>query len=191
MEQKNELYHYGRKGMKWGKHLFDKDDLENLWQKRITGDYYKSRMLNAKVHGGNNGGIQTDRAMARSIRRDMNNPNRDRRFGNNQMTYDLFRHRAKSSEISNKYNAKKYAKAFNDYRTKSVKGIAESKVIKAKNWISSRPAAAKKKVSDIKEKIAKAESGKKTVTFPLSRDANKKKTKKSTIKSSSHYMSNY
>lgn len=191
MEQKNELYHYGRKGMKWGKNIFSKEDLKRLWDKRITGEHYLNKSqqaINRKINKQNSAaGVSTGSDEWHRTYSNMRSPNIRRinlHMDRQQRKHDNYAEAAKrAGKASNYY--------YKQYRTQSLKGIAESKTQQAKNWISSRPQVIKKKVSDIKDKIAKAESGKKTVTYPLSRDANKKKTKKSTIKSSSHYMSNY
>lgn len=206
----SELYHYGVKGMKWGKHL--KATAKDLIDKRITGEYYKdkidyhrhlyNRLNNYGVHNAKARlDYRTLHAQKRAIGREQGHSKvRGNKFyearpivytkkSNSEIRGAKVQ--LESAKAARDSHAKDLVKARNDYQTKSVKGIAESKVASARKWIATRSSMTKRKVSEIKEKISKAESGKKTVTYPLSRDANKKKTKKSTIKSSSHYMSNY
>ena len=182
--QKNELYHYGRKGMKWGKNIFSKEDLKELWKKRITGEYYKEA---AKPYESDTKRLRYRAKRNRYYGRLFSNSSNPQKWtlgGSRLDRATKYSQQARASE-------KRADRVIKNYYSKSLKGITESKTKRAKNWISTRPSAVKKKISDIKEKIVKAGSGKKTVTYPLSRDANKKKTKKSTVNSSSHYMSNY
>lgn len=188
--QRNELYHYGVKGMKWGKHktpFYKYEDSRRGRIEKAIGMYTESRKNNPYAHNIQIGYTKGKGGTSVYLHNTRNNTY----FKSGETNTGRSKGAFKKSYAEDGANYSVNLTVLKSAAKRTVKSITESNTKKAKNWISSRSAAAKKKVSEIKEKIAKAESGKKTVTYPLSRDANKKKTKKSTIKSSSHYMSNY
>lgn len=187
---KRELYHYGVKGMKWGKHktpFYKYEDSRRGTIEKAIGMYTESRKNNPYAHNIQVGYTKGKGGTSVYLHNTRNNTY----FKSGETNTGSSKGAFKKSYAEDGANYSVNLTVLKSATKRTVKSITESNTKKVKNWISTRPKVVKKKVSEIKEKIAKAESGKKTVTYPLSRDANKKKTKKSTIKSSSHYMSNY
>ena len=176
--------------MKWGKHktpFYKYEDSRRGTIERAIGMYTESRKNNPYAHNIQVGYTKGKGGTSVYLHNTRNNTY----FKSGETNTGSSKGAFKKSYAEDGANYSVNLTVLKSATKRTVKSITESNTKKVKNWISTRPKVVKKKVSEIKEKIAKAESGKKTVTYPLSRDANKKKTKKSTIKSSSHYMSNY
>lgn len=150
MEQKNELYHYGRKGMKWGKNIFSKEDLKRLWDKHITGEYYKDKS-NQYWQQALRTTPQHYKNRDRLAKLSRGQLGLSKRYEINAYLTDKPSHNAKKLRQEAFKNAvvaaleeraglapiEKSLKYANDYKTKSLKGITETKIKKGKAWIDS------------------------------------------------------
>ena len=151
----SELYHYGVKGMKWGKHLFGLTDrLDDLYKKKISGQYYKDearRHIDTMKRA-----VPVSERQAR-LNRLQKNAVRTRHLGSDawrqKRSYGYLdtrprvytqdtnsRIRAAKVQLESSKKARDYhfgeaKRLMNDYHEKSLKGIAESKVNKAKSWL--------------------------------------------------------
>lgn len=188
----SELYHYGVKGMKWGKHQFGlKDKVSDFYKKRISGEYYldnRSQIRNSpgRPNGRNNfkygtgnysRGYQGHRSDSHQL---LTNAKWTRESADGYLGGRAEGLKAaRRLNIEGRRSENRANQLLHNYKTRSLKGITETKIKRAKSWISSRPSAAKKKVSEIKDKIAWAQKGKQTISSPF--DSKPKKQKKSTI----------
>lgn len=185
----NELYHYGVKGMKWGKHktpFYKYSDSRRGMIERSLGVYTESQKNNPYPNSISVGYRKGKGGTSIYL----HNTNNNTYFKSGERNTGSSKGAFKKTYADDGANYSVNLTVLKSAAKRNVRSISSSAVKKAQSWMSSTSSVAKKKVSDIKEKIAWAQKGKQTVTFPFSQNTNKKK-KKSTIKSSSHYMSNY
>lgn len=131
----NELYHYGRKGMKWGKKIFSKEELKELIDKRLSGDYYKTGAHRADLTAAHLRRMSNDykKRFAHVVNKDpglrtaTDNQIRDRKLA-----------RQTSLHVQQRKAEDRASYMVGQYKKKSVKAVPGSAAAKAKKWIKSK-----------------------------------------------------
>lgn len=131
----NELYHYGRKGMKWGKNIFGKEELKKMIEERFSGDYYKSGAHRADLTAAHLKRMGNDykKRFAHVVNKDRG----ERTATDNRIRQQKLA-RQTSLHVQQRKAEDRASYMVGQYKKKSLKGIASSNVTKAKNWIKSK-----------------------------------------------------
>lgn len=179
----SELYHYGVKGMKWGKHktpFYKYSDSRRGTVERSIGMYLESRKNNPYPNSISVGYKKGKGGTSVYLHNTKNNTYFDSGETNTGSSRGAF----KKTYADDGANYSVNLTVLKSAAKRNVRSISSSAVKKAQSWISSTSSAAKKKVSDIKDKIAWAEKGKQSVSSMGS-----SKSKKSSLKVESVFPS--
>ncbi len=176
----SELYHYGVKGMKWGKHkspFFKYSDIRGRRGSEVEKalGMYTENPNHKYAHNIQIGYTKNRRGTSLYLHNTRNNTYFKSGETNTGHSKGAFKTEYAEDGAHYSVNVSRLKRSAG----RKLKEISDSSLGRAKSFISSRPSAVKKKVSEIKDKIAWAQKGKQTISSPF--DSKPKKQKKSTI----------